>query len=256
MFESDALERIGVNSFAESGLEEITLPNSVVRIESGAFQCCKMLKRVTFPMDSRLAHIGSAVFLGSGIDEFIAPKNLKEIEHGTFSCCNKLRRIVLNEGLKKLGAKDDGHARNNFFDTGPGVFEFSELEEIVLPSTLTDIGTDTFKNCSSIRVIWTENCDRASIRRRLCSSVVVLPERLTALGGAFLRDLRREKDIVLPEDIHEIGEQWFKNTDVESVIVPASVKTIGEEAFQNCKRLKHAIFADGSLLEVMEKECF
>ena len=43
-----------------------------------------------------------------------------------------------------------------------------------------------------------------------------------------------------------IGEQWFKNTKIESVTIPASVTVVGKEAFSCCKKLKRVELAENS----------
>ena len=84
---------------------------------------------------------------------------MKEIRHGAFCKCKSLRRVTLNEGLEKLGRKgayydDDGHCK--YYQ---GVFEESGLEEITLPSTLTEIGETTFKDTSVKAVYVNDDCE-------------------------------------------------------------------------------------------------
>lgn len=50
--------------------------------------------------------------------------------------------------------------------------------------------------------------------------------------------------MVIPEGVQEIGDQWFKNAEIESVTIPASVTVIGKEAFSGCNNLKQVVFAD------------
>lgn len=63
-----------------------------------------------------------------------------------------------------------------------------------------------------------------------------------AVGGQFLRDLRRLRDVVIPEGVERIGDKWFAGSWVESVEIPASITEIGESAFFSCKRLKRVAF--------------
>ena len=44
----NCLETIGGGCFAGDGLEEITIPSDVKRIENNAFDSCKNLKKITF----------------------------------------------------------------------------------------------------------------------------------------------------------------------------------------------------------------
>ena len=55
------------------------------------------------------------------------------------------------------------------------------------------------------------------------------------VGDRLLWDLRRLKDLVIPDGAQEIGEEWFMNSGVESVVVPASVEEIWAYAFYSCQ---------------------
>ena len=93
------------------------------------------------------------------------------------------------------------------------------------------------------------------VREHVINSAVILPAR-TMVGGRFLGDLRKQKDVVIPEGVTHIGERWFRNTGVESVALPASITVIEREAFRGCKNLRRVAFAEGSRLEKLGSECF
>ena len=61
---------------------------------------------------------------------------------------------------------------------------------------------------------------------------------------------------MLPDGIQVLGAQWFKNSEIQSVTIPASVREIGADAFHNCYCLKHVIFAPGSELEKVGPNSF
>lgn len=44
--------------------------------------------------------------------------------------------------------------------------------------------------------------------------------------------------MIIPDGVREIGEQWFKNSDIESITIPASVTNLKQEAFCDCKKLR------------------
>lgn len=56
-------------------------------------------------------------------------------------------------------------------------------------------------------------------------------------------------DIRIPEGVTEIAEKAFYNYDIQSVVIPASVKKIGASAFQDCYKLNSISFSQGSTLE-------
>ena len=78
----------------------------------------------------------------------------------------------------------------------------------------------------------------------------------TTVGKQSLRDLRKQKDVAISEGVSNIEEQWFKNSEIESVTIPASVTEIGKEAFSDCRNLRRVTFAAGSQLKMIGEQSF
>ena len=76
------------------------------------------------------------------------------------------------------------------------------------------------------------------------------------LGNIRVWDLRSCKQVIIPDGIERIGNQWFWRADVENVTIPASVWEIGADAFYKCKELKKVIFTGDSRLEKIGSGCF
>ena len=57
--------------------------------------------------------------------------------------------------------------------------------------------------------------------------VTIIPIKDRAIKNVPILDLRRQKEIVLPDGICEIGDYWFRDCKVESVTIPVSVRSIG-----------------------------
>ena len=55
--------------------------------------------------------------------------------------------------------------------------------------------------------------------------------------------------IEFAEGLEKIGLFAFYQTDIESIVLPGSLRTISQGTFANCRRLKTVKFADG--LEVL-----
>ena len=64
------------------------------------------------------------------------------------------------------------------------------------------------------------------------------------VGSTPLWDLMRQKDVVIPEGVREIGEQQFESSGIEKVTIPGSVEIIGAGAFNDCAQLNAVVFAD------------
>ena len=59
-----------------------------------------------------------------------------------------------------------------------------------------------------------------------------------------------DKDIVIPDEIDgkkviAVADKAFKRSNVESVVIPATVKVIGDEAFFSCSSLKTVVIGEG-----------
>ena len=208
---------------------------------------------------------------------------------GVYEELRALRSVVLNEGLEALGGCSDGDS-----DPRYGVFTDTQLRQVALPATLRQLGDRVFSHCRRlcrvvlrgqapgadgeavlpaalekvgsymfykcplIRAVWVESSSVADCLRRddSCDSVAVLPGRQTVLGDAPLWELRGQKRVVVPEGAQRIGTEWFKNSEVESVEIPASVAEIGDQAFYGCEGLRKVTFAQDSRLKRLGAESF
>lgn len=61
-------------------------------------------------------------------------------------------------------------------------------------------------------------------------------------------------DIVIPDDVVEIGEKVFRGRGIKSVTIPSSVKIIGRGAFESCRNLTKVTLNNG--LEKIKKDAF
>ncbi len=111
------------------------------------------------------------------------------------------------------------------------------ITEIVLPSTVTNIGAGAFYNCTggddSNPLAAMSNCLTVNIP----GGVTEIKER-TFMGSGL-------KTVVIPESVVEIGSSAFSESALTSVEIPATVKRFGTGIFQNCSSLKAATLAEG-----------
>ena len=63
-------------------------------------------------------------------------------------------------------------------------------------------------------------------------------------------------EVAIPEGLERVGDGWFAGSEVESVMIPASVRSLGREAFCQCWSLRRVTIAEGSLLERIGERCF
>ena len=62
--------------------------------------------------------------------------------------------------------------------------------------------------------------------------------------GAF-QNCANFRNILLPEGLEEIGLDAFRESGLESIAFPASLRTVHQGAFAKCKNLKTAVLNEG-----------
>ena len=125
-------------SFSEfSELEEVILPPTLEVIRYDAFSGCVALHSIHIPQSVR--KIESGAFLGCAFTEIQLPECITEIAEFTFCSCEQLKKITVPAGVTQI-------------DTA--AFQFcSRLEEVILPKNLKQIGRLAFNGCTALKHI-------------------------------------------------------------------------------------------------------
>lgn len=150
------------------------------------------------------------------------------------------------------------------------------LEEIVLPSSITSISSNSFMNCKKLaKVTWLASevttfgyacfygCtsleefvfppvgsgfQSSGEHFGVCTSLkrCVLPETISngELSAAVFYGCTNLKEVVFPTGIQTISRRFFMNSGIETMFLPESVATINSQAFQGCLNLKYVHVAN------------
>lgn len=147
---ANALEKIGNNSFAESGITKATLPN-VKEVSYSAFTQTKKLESLELP---QVTHIKDSAISLSTIKNIYLPK-VEVIEANAFRESTKLETVI-SPVLKTIGnsafyVKDTGSSSlknidlDNVESIGAAAFRYcKEVREVELPK-VTSIGIVAFE---------------------------------------------------------------------------------------------------------------
>ena len=92
------METIGEGCFQKSGLTELTIPNSVTKIERCVFNMCHELKKVTLP--EGLEVIPEDCFLQSGLEELRLPASVERVGPYAFFDCGRLECVEFAAGSR------------------------------------------------------------------------------------------------------------------------------------------------------------
>ena len=167
-------------------LEEVELPEGLIRIGDYAFHRCISLKKITIP------------------------STVEDIGESSFDHCEKLEGIVLPEGLQRLGKWAFSNCRS--------------LQRINIPPNVETIEQAVFLWCHSLSsVTFSEGLHEIGLEAfSRCNSLVSvnLPSTLKVIGEEAFEGCTRLNEVYMPDSIEIIRARAFKNCNVTQFRTP------------------------------------
>jgi uncharacterized protein (TIGR02145 family) len=96
----------------------------------------------------------------------------------------------------------------------------TQLQRVVLPSTLVSIGRSAFNGCTAL-------------------SELSLPATLQKVDSMAFRDCSSLKQLILPSSVNALGYGAFIGAGLVQIDLNEGLTSIGEYAFQGCDSLRH-----------------
>lgn len=169
------LTKLGENAFAQrTALIKVELPDSVVSIDGYAFQ-------------------------NTGLTDLTIGKGLATVNHDGFSVCRALQNVYYNGSLVDYcnitftGSTSSPFTSTNASNTTLYIKQdgaYKPIENIVIPSVVTEVKNYTFQKCLSLKsVVIEEGATRIGIFAFYsCSNItnVIIPKTVTEIGTGGL----------------------------------------------------------------------
>ena len=126
----DSIQTIKSGAFSTCAqITSLWIPSSVTDICDEAFSYCSAIKKLHF--EEGLNTIGYGAFMfDQNIETVSVPTTVQTIDEKAFAYCMKLNRLILPEGLKKVGTD--------------AFLVCDELKQVSIPKSVTEIGDDAF----------------------------------------------------------------------------------------------------------------
>ncbi|WP_125766283.1 leucine-rich repeat protein [Lapidilactobacillus wuchangensis] len=216
---------IGASAFANTGLQTVTLPNTIQQIYPSAFANCQQLTQINLP-DS-LYNIGAGAFMNNtALQSIQIPASLRAIADQTFSGDSALNQVTFELGSQLTSIGDQAFAND------------TSLVNLQIPATVTSIGQESFYQCHALNTVnFVQNGQLTSIGDRAFAEdqlefTLTLPDSLTTIGnGAFMGN--QIDQLTLNNGLQTIGNSAFAYNRLEpSLTIPSSVISIGMSGFE------------------------
>jgi len=109
-------------------------------------------------------------------------------------------------------------------EIGPCAFQYSNVEEVVIPYTVERIGKAAFYQCANLKKCW-------------------LPKALQWIKQSTFRGCKSLEDVYIPEGVRWIdGGAFISCEKLDNVVIPKTVEEIQDAAFMDCSGLYYITF--------------
>ena len=255
---------IGAEAFAWSGLERITLPESVQDIAEMAFvKCGKMTKFVWRGTPSTLGNAYNHMFLGCNqLDTVIAPARMWECTsanadiHTYYGFPSHIRYVEVTSGelssnaisyiassYESLTTLDISAVSNASLPT-QAFARWTALETLHLPVNLTVIPYQMADGCSNLSTISIPNYvqefgnEAFSGCVKLHSIDFADGQNLLSIGQYAFYNCSTLVSVTVPEGVQTLGAYaFYNNASLVKIKLPSTLSVIGNYAFGNCQQL-------------------
>ncbi len=191
---------INYDSFKNTDIESVVIPDTVIQIRDSAFNSCRSLKKVDF--GSGVIRIDETAFSScDALEEILLPPCLESIGHHAFSSCDSVKKITVPKTLTKWSTEPfsgNTSLEEIHFEEGLEViggygafYGARNLKTLTIPASVKSIGDKAF-DCSELE------------------SVTFLGDAPQEMGASvFDRLIGKDKDVVVYYDKNAAG--WDGN---------------------------------------------
>lgn len=242
----EGVTAIGKEAFFSCyNLKKATIASSVTCIREKAFANDSELKEIS--LGSGVELIETYAFSGTGIISLTLPASLKKISEDTFLGIYGLQNVYIEGGGGVYQSVDGVLFQNGgktlvYFPAGRTgsyhipdgtvkisgfAFYSSQLSELTMADSVTEMGEFSLGNCSQLRTVVFSKGLRVIPGEVCCNdpvlSTVVIPEGIAEIEGSAFSRCYALTDVTIPSTVKSIGEDAFPEATTLTVLNPGLI---------------------------------
>ena len=239
----------GIGNYAFSGctnLISVTIPGNVTSIGKRAFGGCKALEELTIP--EGVKKLGYEIIADTYIEKIKIPSTVitsgleSNSDRSALAGDGVLTEVEFAEGMTRIPAYVCENA--------------SSMEKVVIPSTVTSIGSSAFNGCGGLKGVSLPDglaqVEDAAFNRCKSLASITVPKSVTSIGDSAFANCTSLKSAVIEANGKKLFETTMGNyafsgcTNLTSVTIPGNVTSIGDYAFSNCNSLVANVYKNST----------
>ena len=280
----DGVTVIKQRAFYNTLISSVTFPDSLKKIEYGAFECCENLTDVLGGRNIEIIEeyafektpwlekkkkeeclvISNNILINGEkcCGDIVIPDGVNYIAESAFRKCQGITSVIIPNSVQRIGKRAFSGCLELKAVTLPDSITFiyedtfescEKLKKIIIPEGVTGIGSGAFYECTNLLEV---SCPESLtiVNKNAFANTAWLKSELkkgmfvianNILLNHFYSYIYKDK-IEIPEGVCCIGEDVFSGCDeITSVTIPESLKRIEGSAFRGCCGITQLTIPEG-----------
>ena len=222
----EGLESIGQYAFADTGLTELDLPEGITYLGKRMLSGNEQVKELVIP---NTYTSGNNILDGSAVERVVFEEGIETIPSEALAWGSALTEVVLPSTVKNIGYQ---------------AFVYTGLQSLTLPAGVETLGYELLAGNTGVKELTVPgsvtsmsayNYSSSSFRGTFTGSAleqVVFAEGITTLGSRVLCNVATLEQVELPSTLTTIQDYAFYGcTGLTEIELPEGLESIGQYAF-------------------------
>lgn len=247
------VDNTAFNGEAQSNVTEVVLPESITKINGGAFNGCTSLTTVNIP--SKVTQLNSVFNHCTSLKKISIPKAVSNLS-GSFEYCGTIEEVIIEDCdcEKPIDSSNSHYAFSNTiikklyqgrnFDTY--VFRGIGIESLTIGDMVTEICSDMYLGNPLRNIVFGKNLKKIGTTAfHNCTALteINLPESLKELGDNCFSGCTSLTTFNIPSKIKELRANFYGCTSLKKIFIPKTVEKISG-VFDRCGTIEELIIED------------